>query len=371
MNTAHSPFPSFKGAHLLQAGMRRTYRKRILATIAGIGFVVSVGYALILWFVYSNLYSSLTDCVYALAYLWCFYWIKEGKYSRSTYWLIFWALLQVTMGSIFFVGPETGFQLYFLILPVMIYLLLAKQPWWAIAGIMLAGALAFIASHTIHVETFRAPISAPLAQSIFIINGLIVFAVIFFAVKFFADEVEHAYREQEKLVQTDSLTGLFNDRFISQHASKLLSLCDRYGHPMSVLRLNIDHFHALNRSHGVATGKQALQHVAGLLAADVRDADILARTGVDDFVILLPETQVDDAMITAKRLRERIQDHPLQVAQASPDSEQPSLVLSVSIGVSYCESNSMLDMEQLINCAELAMLEARSKGGNQISQQIA
>jgi len=364
MKTANTPFSPFKSAHLLQPGMRRTYRKRILETIASIGFVVSIGYALILWFVYSNLYSSLTDCVYALAYLWCFYWIKQGKYSLSTYWLIFWASVQVTVGSIFFVGPETGFQLYFLILPVMIYLLLARQPWWAITGIMLVGGLAFIASHTLHVETFRAPISASLAQSIFIINALIVFAVIFFAVKFFADEIEHAYREQEKLVQTDSLTGLFNDRFILQHASKLLSLCDRYGHPMSVLRLNIDGFHAFNRAHGIAAGKQALKHIASLLASDVRDADILARTGLDDFVILLPETLMDDALITAKRLRERVHNHPLQI-------DKQLLPLTVSVGVSYCESNSMVDMQQLINCAELAMQEARSQGGDQISRQIA
>lgn len=351
-------------ASLTERGMRRTYRKRILSTVAGLGVAVSICYALTLWLVYKNVYSSVTDVLYALAYLWCFYWIGQRRYTLSAYWLIFWSGVQVTTGSIFFVGPETGFHLYFLVLPVMIYLLLAKQPVWAIAMTTCMGAMAFIASHTLSVETFLAPIPSGLAQTMFIINVLIVFTVIFFAVKFFADETEHAFGEQQKLVQTDRLTGLFNERFIRQHASKLLSLCDRYGHPMSVLRVAVDQFDVITQTHGFAVAERALKHIASLLLSDVRDADIVARIGASDFVLLLPEIQMEAAQITAERLRRRIQDQPLQF-------NDQTLTMSVSVGLSDCESNSMITIEQLITMADSAMQKAQTQGGNQLVQQQA
>lgn len=355
---------SGSSSKLLAGGLRRRYRKRILTTIAAIGLAVSCIYAITIWLIYDNLLSSLTDCIYALAFAWSFVWIKQGRYTLTTYWLIAWAGIQITIGSIFFVGPDTGFHLYLLVLPVMIYLLLARQPAWAKHTVMLIGVLAFIASHTLYVETYQAPISPGVAQTIFIVNVLIVFGVIFFALKFFADEIEHAFHEQEKLVQTDSLTGLFNDRYISQHASKLLSLCDRYGHPLSVMCLQIDHFNTINGAHGSGIALQAVKHVARLLARDVRDADILARTEDAHFVLLLPETVLEEAHQSAKRLREKVAAAPLPI-------DDRKLPISLSIGLSYCESNSMLSMDHLIECADMALQQAQQEGGDLVRQQIA
>ena len=194
--------------------------------------------------------------------------------------------------------------------------------------------------------------------------GAIVFAVVFFAVKFFADEIEHAFREQEKLVQTDSLTGLFNGRYIRQHASKLLSHCDRYGHPLSIMCLQIDHFNTISGVHGDAVALQAVQHLARLLAQDVRDADILARTAGAHFVLLMPETVLEEAHQSAKRLRENVESVPLPLGERK-------LPLSLSIGLSYCESNSMLSMDHLIECANIALQQAQLEGGNMIRQQLA
>ena len=353
-----------KTSKLLAGGLNRHYRQRILLTIAAIGLAVSCIYAVTIWLVYDNLLSSLTDCIYALAFAWSFVWIRQGRYTLSTYWLIAWAGIQITIGSIFFVGSATGFHLYLLVLPVMIYLLLSKEPLWAKRTVMVIGVLAFIASHTLSVETYQAPISAGVAQTIFIINVLIVFGVIFYAVKFFADEIENAFREQEKLVQTDSLTGLFNERYISQHASKLLSQCDRYGHPLSLMCLNIDHFSTLHAAHGEGVAQQAVKHVATLLANDVRDADILARTEDAHFVLLLPETTLEEARQTAIRLGSVIEASPLPIGEQQ-------LKLTLSTGVSYCESNSMLSMEYLIECADMALQQAQLEGGDCVRQQLA
>lgn len=362
--TMQVPSKADKASKLLAGGLSRQYRKRILSTIAAIGVVVSCVYATTIWLVYANLLSSLTDCIYAVAFAWSFFWIKQGRYTLTTYWLIAWAVIQITIGSIFFVGPDTGFHLYLLVLPVMIYLLLARQPVWAKNTIMLIGVIAFIASHTLYVETYQAPISTGVAQTIFIVNVLIVFGVIFFALKFFADEIEHAFYEQEKLVQTDSLTGLFNDRYISQHASKLLSLCDRYGHPLSVMCLQIDHFSTINGVHGSEIALQTVKHVARLLARDVRDADILARTKDAHFVLLLPETVLEEAHQSAKRLREIVAAAPLPIADRK-------LPISLSIGLSYCESNSMLSVDHLIECADIALRQAQHEGGDLVRQQVA
>jgi len=351
MNSTPTPTP-YQTSEILSARIGRHYRKRILTTIACVGIVVSFCYAATLWFVYQNLYSGMTDTLYALAYLWSLRWIHQGKYTLSAYWIIFWGGVQITSGSILFVGPETGFQLYFLTLPVMVYFLLSRQPAWARACVMVYGCLLFVASHTFHVDSLRAPIPPSLSNIIFICNAFIVFGIIFVAVTFFAEEIERAYRDQNKLVLTDSLTGLSNARFIAQHAQKLFSLCDRYGHPLSLIVMDIDHFKRLNARHGRKLCDQMLVHVATLLKQDIRDADILARIGGDEFLMILPETVLTDANDIAKRLQERVRDHPLV-------TDQGEFRLGISLGTSFCDSNAMATVDELIGDASARLSAAQ------------
>lgn len=355
----NSPSPQKRISDILSSKMHRQYRQRILMIVSSIAVAVSLCYSALLWFIYDNLLSSLTDFIYALLYLCNFYWIKQQKYSLSAYWITLWAGLQTMSGTVLFVGPETGFHLYFLTQPVLVYLLLSKQPRWAQAAIIAYGFILFFISHTLDISGYRVPISDSATHVIFIINALIVFGIIFMAVKFFADEIERAYLAQNSLVLTDNLTRLSNDRYIQQHATKLISLCDRYGHPLSLILLELDHFKDLNTRYDEATGDAALVHIANLLIDDIRDADIAARIGGNEFLIMLPETLPDEAYDIAERLRLHIEHSPLPI-------HKNKITIRASFGVSYCDSNTVTTIDEVINGAHTALLEAKRCGGNQV-----
>ncbi len=337
-------YADYRPSEILVKPIGDHYRARILVTLGYAGCAVSLVYAVILWAVYDNSVSGLSDVLFALSYLFSLYWTQQKKYATAAYWIIFWGGLQVTLGSIFFVGPETGFQLYFLTLPVMIYFLLAQQTTWAKASTLLYGGLMFIASQTLSSEAYRTHIPSHLANLVFITNAFIVLAIIFFAMRFFCEELKRAYHDQSQLVLTDALTGLSNDRFVRQHAPKLVSMCERYGHPLSLIFLDIAGFRTLNQCYGRATGDQVLQLVAERLKQAVRDADIPARIGGDEFLVLLPETDPEQARLIAMRLQHSLQNDPVAISQQVHK-------LTINVGTSSCDSSSLPPLDQLISAA--------------------
>ena len=321
------------------------YRRKILISIALIGFIVSSIYSALLWTQYAMLLSSITDILYALAYVATFFWIRQGKLTLSAYWVVLIASLQVTLGSIFFVGAETGFQLYFLTLPVVIYFLLADEVIWRKLGVLIYGCLCFIAGHIFRVDTFMAPIPSDIAQWIFIGNALTIFIIIVSALRFFSVEVLNAYQQQSKLVLTDKLTSIANLRFIQQYAPKLLSQADRYGHPMSLIHFDVDSFNQLNMECGRASADRCLDAIVKQVNSDIREADILARVDTDEFVILLPETGLEETKDLVARLKTGISALTLEL-------DQKRINVSASFGYSCCDSSDMKNIDELISEAK-------------------
>lgn len=332
---------SIQHSEILSAKLGKHYREKILVSISLIGMLVSSAYAALLWTQYEMLLSSATDIIYALCYAGTFHWIKRNKLKAAAYWIVLITSLQVTLGSIFFVGAETGFQLYFLTLPVVVHFLLNEESTLRKFALLLYGCLCFIAGHIFRNESFMAPIPVDLAQGIFIGNALIIFAIIVSAVKFFSDEVLSAYKEQNKLVLTDELTGIANLRFIEQYASKLLLQADRYGHPISLIYFNINYFQKINDEYGQKVGDRCLAAVVNGVNKDIRGADILARVGGDEFVVILPETSLSDTKVLLARLAETINSITVKL-------ELNTINISASFGFSYCDSSNMMSMDQLI-----------------------
>lgn len=313
--------------------LNQYYQSKIITTVALVGAGVSTTYAILLLTLYDNLFSCLSDLAFATIYLITIYFIRQNKTAFSTYWIVFWAGIQVSVGSALFVGANTGFQLYFLTLPVLIYFLLWQEPLWARTSVIAYGVILFIISHTVYVPTFQANIDKELANTIFIANALIVFAITFLAVKFFADEIEKAYKSQERLVLTDRETNLPNARFIEEHAKHILAQCDRYGHPFSLLNI------ALQEDNNV--DKQLIQMVSNLLQDNCREADILARTQDLQFTLLLPETS---ASATQKLITRIIEQHS--------NKSSTHKTLRIKFGSAYCDSHSMLSIDELMNNAK-------------------
>ncbi len=175
---------------------------------------------------------------------------------------------------------------------------------------------------------------------------------------------------------TDSLTGLFNRRHFDQCLADELLRAARYGHAVSLIMLDIDHFKHCNDQYGHRVGDRMLVQVASVLRESVRRTDIVARYGGDEFAILLPETDGDGARIVAGKVRCAVQgavllpvDCELASArntcrgQGSAGSGSPSYQLTVSVGVATCRMGESSWAELLLS-ADRALYRAKSAGRN-------
>ena len=162
----------------------------------------------------------------------------------------------------------------------------------------------------------------------------------------------------EQLATLDGMTGLYNRRHFELLAEAEWSRFQRYHRPLSVILLDIDQFKKINDQLGHEAGDQAIACVAALCREGKRATDVAARIGGDEFVILLPETDLERAWVMAERLRESIAvkiPHSVQVANNMP--------LTVSIGIA-AGSISMSGIGALLRLADKALYEAKAAGRN-------
>lgn len=165
--------------------------------------------------------------------------------------------------------------------------------------------------------------------------------------------------ELERQARTDYLTGLINRRYFIDHCQQELTRTLRYGHPLSLLMLDIDHFKKVNDTYGHLAGDQVLQALAACCQAQLREVDIAGRIGGEEFTILLPETDAGEACEVAERLRQMLAD--LGVAQ----SDGPPIRFTVSIGVA-CVGAATNTIDQLLQHADEALYQAKNNGRNRV-----
>lgn len=173
-----------------------------------------------------------------------------------------------------------------------------------------------------------------------------------------AIERSRASAELQRLATTDTLTGLANrSRFLDASAEEW-ARSRRFGHPLAVLMIDVDHFKRINDTYGHAAGDAALKHIAACLGTGVREVDRLGRMGGEEFAMVLPETDGVGAMQVAERLRQAVASTPFLLADGVP------LRLTVSIGVTVrVERDDVLD--RLFARADEALYEAKRNGRNQ------
>ncbi len=177
-------------------------------------------------------------------------------------------------------------------------------------------------------------------------------------------EITHRKRhehELRRLAHTDSLTALYNRRGFFARAERLRR--DAANTPLALLALDVDHFKAINDNHGHATGDLVLQQLAGRIAAMLRDGDVLARIGGEEFAALLPATDTAQALEVAERVRRSVCDHALRCHGLR-------LRTSVSVGVTLVDALSD-DIDNALARADAAMYRAKQEGRNRVRWQPA
>ena len=165
--------------------------------------------------------------------------------------------------------------------------------------------------------------------------------------------------ELEAQANTDQLTGLANRRRFASTGSAELTRSHRYTRPLSLLAVDIDFFKRINDRYGHDGGDAVLQRIAGLLRETVRDQDLVARMGGEEFAVVLPEIDLEHARLAAERMRAKVAAMTITM----PNGE--SMVITASFGVATASPDDE-DIHVVLQHADRALYRAKESGRNRV-----
>jgi diguanylate cyclase (GGDEF)-like protein len=175
-----------------------------------------------------------------------------------------------------------------------------------------------------------------------------------------AVERARLFEEINRLAITDALTGLYNRRYLSGILEEEIRRSSRYGHHLSFVMIDIDHFKFYNDHHGHPMGDELLRRLAALLRENVREVDTVFRYGGEEFSILAPELDKQDVAFMADRLRRVVKEHRFPY-----EEEQPEGDLTISLGVA-CYPEDASNGEELIERSDKALYLAKRQGRDRV-----
>lgn len=175
-------------------------------------------------------------------------------------------------------------------------------------------------------------------------------------------DVSESHSRTERLLHeahTDTLTGLANRRYFAEIAEQDIQFCRNVGSVLSILALDIDHFKQVNDTYGHDAGDLVLQAVAHLFKACMRDGDLAARMGGEEFNALLPGANIEQAVAIAERVRQSVSAMPVMLADGRV------INVTISIGVSLWYSSDT-DIQEALKRADQALYMAKEQGRNRV-----
>jgi diguanylate cyclase (GGDEF)-like protein len=174
------------------------------------------------------------------------------------------------------------------------------------------------------------------------------------------ENVELAYHEEiYRLMTVDGLTQIFNRRYFNEALEREVNRSKRYSRVLSLIAFDLDHFKAINDTYGHLVGDSVLRLIASAVKPRLRREDIFARTGGEEFAVLLPEIGMEGALVTAEKIRNIAQSTPLK-------HEQEQIRCTVSLGVATLLEDET-SPEDLYKRADERLYEAKQSGRNRVS----
>ena len=173
------------------------------------------------------------------------------------------------------------------------------------------------------------------------------------------EQLMQAHQQMEILAMRDGLTGLLNRRAIEEYAEAEFNLTLRKERVLSVIMLDIDHFKNINDRFGHNCGDHTLQQVAKILKEDLRIYDRIGRWGGEEFILILPDTQLMDAAKVAERIRARTAEMEMSLENGEEFSVQ------ISLGIAST-ANQFSSLTKLIDAADQALYQAKQTGRNRV-----
>jgi diguanylate cyclase (GGDEF)-like protein len=173
--------------------------------------------------------------------------------------------------------------------------------------------------------------------------------------------------ELSRQVLHDPLTGLPNRRFFASRLAEEHERSQRYGQPLALAAIDVDHFKRINDTYGHAGGDAVLRGFAGVLSRVVRKVDLVARVGGEEFVIIAPATGREGATILAERLRRTIESAPVLTNSESGTHHRIAVTASFGIAIlDRCPDEILTTPEQFLEAADAALYRAKRRGRNRV-----
>ena len=163
----------------------------------------------------------------------------------------------------------------------------------------------------------------------------------------------------ERKTEIDQKTGLFNHQYFMQHLTKELDRANRFDRPLSIIMLDLDLLRNINNTYGHLAGDEVLIGIARILKQSVREYDVVARFGGEEFAIMLPETTIQQSFERAEIIRRAIQGTEFTI----PTSVTP-IKVTISLGLAERESFTQT-AEEIIHNADTALYHSKLSGRNQ------
>jgi len=167
----------------------------------------------------------------------------------------------------------------------------------------------------------------------------------------------------ERETITDPLMNIYNRRYMDERLSDEVARSQRYGLPLSVLLLDIDHFKNVNDHYGHQAGDEALKFLGKLILSAVRESDLVTRYGGEEILVITPNTPEKSALVLAERLRKYVESRELVLANER--GGRRAIKLTVSVGVSSV-SGQDFSAAQLISQVDKALYQAKEQGRNRV-----
>jgi two-component system cell cycle response regulator len=162
----------------------------------------------------------------------------------------------------------------------------------------------------------------------------------------------------------DGMTGIHNKRFFMEFLEREIAVAARYGHPLSLVMFDVDHFKKVNDGHGHLAGDAVLKELANRIRPRIRREDLFARYGGEEFACVLPSTALPGAVVFAEHLRGLVDEKPVAF-------EDKVIPFTISLGVTTMHRETNIDSAGLIKRADENLYSAKRGGRNRVVPSLA
>jgi diguanylate cyclase (GGDEF)-like protein len=319
--------------------------------------IISAIYTVNYIFVLKHPIVALINALFTLCYLMPLYLNAKYLSKAAKIWFFMTLMLHLLVCTNLYVTNESGFHLYYFLVPTGAFLLLDTEDK---REKLILSVLAIIlllycenTENTSPLITLSPLTNKTIYQSVILFIMLEVIIVL----TIFINQIEDNEKQLRIQATTDALTGIANRRYFFEKLNQLIFQEKEYPRPFSILLLDFDHFKQINDQHGHFSGDICLKEICTLTTSLLREQDIFARLGGEEFVIALPETTLQEANQIAERIRIKIAEHNIVL------TKQSHFNCTVSIGIAS-NANPIDDLDKILLHADEALYQAKEHGRN-------